>query len=181
MINVWIDEFVPCLKNSKTGDFVETEVVQIKRKSFLEKFNKRTGWYTNWADLLKENEIYALVLKGTVDIQGLVAVHNDDDMKALRISWMCSNLDNNKNVTDSPKFIGVGGHLFAIAAKISIDCGYNGLIYGYAANEKLFNHYIKTFNGEPICVFHPYHFAIDENTAKHLMEVYNFDWTNEEL
>jgi hypothetical protein len=32
------------------------------------------GWYTNWAELANENEIYALVVEGSVDIQGLVAV-----------------------------------------------------------------------------------------------------------
>ena len=48
MINVWIDDLTPCLKNNDTGDFVSTEVVRIRRKSFLAKFNKKNGWYTNW-------------------------------------------------------------------------------------------------------------------------------------
>lgn len=41
MINVWIDDLTPCLKDSETGDFVPTEVVRIRRKSFLAKFNKK--------------------------------------------------------------------------------------------------------------------------------------------
>ncbi len=47
MITVTIDEFTPCLKNTKTGEIVETEVVRLRRKSFLAKYNKRTGWYVN--------------------------------------------------------------------------------------------------------------------------------------
>lgn len=74
MINVYIDEFTPCLKDSRTGEFVQTEVIRIKRKSFLKKYNKKNGWYTNWETLVDENEIYALVVEGSVDIQGLVAV-----------------------------------------------------------------------------------------------------------
>ena len=48
MIHVMIDEFTPCLKDAKTGELVLTEVVRIKRKSFLKKYNKKNGWYTDW-------------------------------------------------------------------------------------------------------------------------------------
>ena len=37
MVNVWIDEFTPCLKDAQTGEIVQTEVVRIVRKSFLKK------------------------------------------------------------------------------------------------------------------------------------------------
>lgn len=49
MIPFLIDGLTPCLKNVKTGDVVETEVVRVKRKSFLSKFNERTGWYVDWS------------------------------------------------------------------------------------------------------------------------------------
>lgn len=181
MISVYIDEITPCLKNSFSGEIVETEVIRIRRKSFLAKFNKKNGWYVNWSTLLNNNAVYALVLKGTVDIQGLVALSPDSDAKAIYISWMCVSPENNKQITDNSKFIGVGAHLFAIAAKISIDLGYDGLMYGFAANKKLLQHYVSVFNAEELCIFHPYHFAIDEKTAKQLLEVYNFEWSEEEI
>ena len=87
MICIEIDELVLCLKDVVTGERVETEVVRIKRKSFLSKFNKKNGWYVNWQDLLANNEVYALVLKGTVSIQGLVAIKNKPDYQATYISW----------------------------------------------------------------------------------------------
>lgn len=40
MINILIDEFTPCLKDARTGELVQTEVIRIKRKSFLKKYNK---------------------------------------------------------------------------------------------------------------------------------------------
>lgn len=43
MINVYIDEFTPCLKDTSTGELVQTEVIQIKRKSFLKKYNQKNG------------------------------------------------------------------------------------------------------------------------------------------
>lgn len=57
MINVVIDELTNCLKDAQTGELVQTEVIRIKRKSFLRKYNKKNGWYTNWASLIDENEI----------------------------------------------------------------------------------------------------------------------------
>lgn len=181
MINVLIDEFTPCLKDARTGELVQTEVIRIRRKSFLRKYNKKNGWYTNWAALADENEIYALVVEGSVDIQGLVAVTRNDDIKALYISWMCASPDNNKQITDTVKYLGVGGHLFAIAAQKSIHFGYDGYMYGFAADKKLLNHYVNTFNGEIIAILHPYQFAIGEQAAKKIMEVYDYEWTDEEI
>ena len=47
MINVFIDEITLCLSDAKTGELVQTEVIQITRKSFLKKYNKKNGWYTD--------------------------------------------------------------------------------------------------------------------------------------
>ena len=106
MITVWIDEFTPCLKDALTGDIIETEVVQITRKSYLSKYNRRTQWYVNWAELLAEHEVYALVIKGTTDVQGLVALQKNDDYQAVYVAWMCVAPQNNKEIVDQPKYIG---------------------------------------------------------------------------
>lgn len=181
MINVTIDEFTPCLKDARTGELVQTEVIRIRRKTFLKKYNKKNGWYTNWDKLADENEIYALVVEGSVDIQGLVSIARNDDMRAVYISWMCTSPENNKLITDNVKYLGVGGHLFAIAAKRSNDFGYDGYMYGYAANAELLRHYVDVFQGEVIGVLHPYQFAIDEDGAKMIMEAYDYEWTDEEI
>lgn len=181
MINVYIDEFTPCLKNAKTGELVQTEVIRIRRKSFLKKYNKKNGWYVNWELLADENEIYALVVEGSVDIQGLVAIAKDENLKAIYIAWMCTNPENNKLINDEVKYLGVGGHLFAIAAQKSVEYGFDGYMYGFAANRELLDHYVSVFNGEHIGVLHPYQFAIDEENAAKIMEVYDYEWTDEEV
>ena len=181
MINVIIDEFTPCLKEAKTGELVQTEVIRIRRKSFLKKYNKKNGWYTNWETLADENEIYALVVEGSVDIQGLVALAKDENMKAMYIAWMCTSPENNKLINDEIRYLGVGGHLFAIAAQKSMEYHFDGYMYGYAADRKLLDHYVKVFNGEYIGVLHPYQFAIDEENARKIMEVYDYEWTDEEI
>ena len=39
---------------------------------------------------------------------------------------------------------------------------------------------VDTFEGEVIGILHPYQFAIDELNAQKIMEVYDYDWTDEE-
>lgn len=46
-VNVIIDEITPCLRDNETGELVDTEVIRIKRPSFLQKYNKKNGWYVN--------------------------------------------------------------------------------------------------------------------------------------
>ena len=180
MICFTIDELTPCLKDTETGEILETEVIQIKRKSFLSKYNKENGWIINWADLLDNNEVYALVLKGTVDIQGLIALRNDTASAAVYIQWAVTAPQNNKWDFDYQKYSGVGGHLFAIAIAKSIEFGYNGTVYGDAVNEKVLNHYIKNYSAMHIPTrFFPNRIIIDgEDAKKNIWEVYQFDWKN---
>ena len=180
-ISVYIDDFTPCLKNNITGKLVDTEVIRIKRSSFLEKYNKKNGWYIDWSQLTKNSEVYALVIKGTVDIQGLVSVQNNPDAGALYIQWMCTAPQNNKQLTDTPKYSGVGGHLFAIAGKKSIEYGYDGDVFGFAADEKLLQHYVEKLGAEAICMLHQFHFGIFDDQMKNIMEVYTYEWTDEQL
>ena len=44
-----IDDLTPCLTDALTGETFQTEVVELKRKSFLSKFNADTGWYVDWS------------------------------------------------------------------------------------------------------------------------------------
>lgn len=179
MIYVEIDELTPCLVDNSSGEIVETEVIRIKRKSFLSKYNERTGWYVNWAELLRENEIYAVVVKGTVSIQGLVAITPDNDMKASFISWMVAAPFNNPQKCDEKRYRGVGGHLFAIAVQRSVECGFGGAVCGFAADENLMKHYCSAFKAEPICVLHPYQIFISEEAGASIKEVYDYEWTED--
>ena len=117
MIYVTIDQFTPCLRDSNTQELIETEAVSVVRKSFLAKFNVDTHWYVDWSRLTDEYEIYALVIKGTAGIQGLVALQKDEEARAAFIAWMVASPESNKELTESPRYLGVGGHLFSIAAK----------------------------------------------------------------
>ena len=84
-------------------------------------------------------------------------------------------------MTDTPKYSGVGGHLFAITGKKSIEYGYDGDVFGFAADEKLLQHYVETLGAEAICMLHQFHFGIFDDQMKNIMEVYTYEWTDEQL
>ncbi len=68
-----------------------------------------------------------------------------------------------------------------IAAKKSVDNGFDDYLYGFAANQELLKHYVTVFNAEAIGILHPYQFAIDETNALEIMEVYDYEWTDEKI
>ena len=62
-VDIWLDETVPCLKDTETGDIKETVVFKIESRSFLRKFKERDGWGINWIEVPNDVEVYALALK----------------------------------------------------------------------------------------------------------------------
>lgn len=73
-VDIWLDEIVPCLKDTETGEIKETVVFKIESRSFLKKFTENNGWGINWIDVPNDVEVYALALKENNEIQGLVGV-----------------------------------------------------------------------------------------------------------
>lgn len=182
MITFYIDELTPCLRDTITGDVIDTEVVRIRRKSFLSKFNKKTGWYINWGKIPESVEIYALVVKGTMDIQGMVAVRNDIDANAAYVHWACTAPHNNLWEYGEQKYKGVGGHLLAIVASKSVEWNHEGVFHADAMDKDILKHYISEYNAEYMPLSgHPYHFIMEEEASKNIMEVYTYEWTDDEV
>lgn len=183
MIMFRVDELTPCLKNTETGEIYETEVIQLRRKSFLSKFNRNTGWYVNWGRFPEGVEVYALVIKGSMDIQGMVAVESDNEARAVHIVWACTAPENNIWQRKKQKYTGVGGHLLAIASEISIQKGYDGFVYGEAMDRELFEYYMRAFGAYPIPPreSHPFTFMLTDRATAKIREVYDYVWTDEQL
>ena len=175
-INIWIDEIVPCLKDTETDTIQETVVFKIESRSYLKEFQESNGWHINWNELPSTVDNYALALRDDNSIQGLVGIKNDKDSHAAYIHWACTAPHNNKHEYGKQKYLGVGGHLFAIAADKSIEWGYEGAIHGFAANQELLQHYINVFHAEYLGMLHQYQFFINEKQAKNLLEVYHYEW-----
>lgn len=175
-IDILIDELVPCLKDNFTGRVKETVVFKVETKNLLKDFNEKNGWYINWNEIPKGVDVYALALKEDNSIQGLVGIKKDEDAKAVYIHWAVVAPWNNKQKCEKAKYIGVGGHLFAIAIDKSYSYGYNGVVYGFASSEYILNHYIEKLNATYLGILHKFQFAILENEAKKIKEVYDYEW-----
>ena len=131
----------------------------------------------------KENEIYGLFVQGSDEVEGLVAIDPRRNRDALYVTWMVAAPHNNVEICGrgNQKYVGVGGHLFAIAISKSVQYGYGGAIYGFAKDAEKLAHYEKWFGAEYIGMLHEFHFLIADSSAVNVVEDYSYDETGEEL
>ena len=90
--------------------------------------------------------------------------------------WACVAPQNNYHEHGKKKYLGVGGHLFAIAIDKSFQWNHGGVVHGFAAKKYILKHYIEVFHAEYLGMLHQYQFLIDEENAKKLLEVYHYEW-----
>lgn len=168
-MNLVIDKFTPCLEDTKTGELVPT----VYRKVSKNELSELKGWNFNWlSNDLADTEIYKLCLDYDDTIQGLVAITDCKRDMAVYVNIAESaphNLGENK------RFSGVGGHLFAIAARISHEKNYGGFVFMDAKNTELVKHYTQTLGAVLLGRPHPYRMFIDEENAAKLLSTYHFE------
>lgn len=164
-ISIEIDGFAPCLIEGKTGRVVNTTVKEMKR-SELKGYNKSNGWYIDWSKVPHNQTIKAIFAEGNEEIQGLIAYRPVSESFAVKIHWIVANPKSNGNLTKNKEYKGIGAHLFAIAAKISFDEGYDGYVQAQAANRKLLEYYICKLGAKFIS---GYNFYLDTAVAKELL------------
>lgn len=178
IINIEIDELTPCLRDNKTGELVETEVRQIIDYNELKECTPQNGWDFPWDKPPKDSEVYAVSVKDSTEIEGLIALRSEPNNDAVYMYW--GNAAPHNRITDNnteKKYNGVGGHLFAVAIHKSLQNGFGGVIYADAANKELLSHFINEHGAFPIGTHeHPYRFLLDGESAKNLFKTYNFDW-----
>lgn len=178
IINIEIDELTPCLRDNKTGELVETEVRQIIDYNELKECTPQNGWDFTWDKPPKDSEVYAVSVKDSTEIEGLIALRSEPKNDAVYMYW--GNAAPHNRITDNnteKKYNGVGGHLFAVAIHKSLQNGFGGVIYADAANKELLSHFINEHGAFPIGTHeHPYRFLLDGESAKNLFKTYNFDW-----
>lgn len=160
-IDIIIDELTECLKRRKDGVEVETEYrkleTPIKKKDF-------SGWKFNWSTPQKDGcDIYELFLKGNLEVEGRIALRIDDSFVEVDIIESSP-----KNVGSNGEYIGVGGHLFAIACLLSLNNGGDGFV-AFTAKTNLIDHYIKSLGAR---VLSGQRMCIEEAAARELIKKY---------
>ncbi len=167
-LSLEVDAFTPCLMEKATGKLIDT-VYSLATKEDIE-LVKQKGWNFDWfAEDLEKADVYKLLLENDNEIQGLVAVTDFPRDKALYIN-LAESAPHNMGL--SKKYEGVGGHLFAIAAKVSYDKGYGGFLFLDAKNAELVEYYKTKFGATHLGMPHPYRMFIDEEKAMELLRIY---------
>lgn len=165
-INIQIDEITPCLKECETGNILNT----VFKYAGVEELKglQRKGWNFNWAhpDLEGAN-IYKIQIEGDDEIQGIIAAKIVKGAVYVPLVESAPH-----NLGESKKYEGVGGHLFAIAIKLSVLNGFGGFIYFDAKNMELVEHYRKMLGAECLGFYHEYRMQVETEQAQKVLKEY---------
>ena len=114
---------------------------------------------------------FALFLENNIEIQGLVATEVKKNAVYVALAESAPH-----NVGKSKMLEGVGGHLFAIAMKLSNALGFGGYIYMDAKNPELVEHYENTLGAQQLYTrIHTYRMEVDEENAQKVLETYTLE------
>lgn len=148
-INIEIDSLTNCLVLNKTGEEFDTEYKEL-RKTIGPKEAKdlqTRGWLFDWSLPYKKPgmQVYGLYIAGSDELQGLIALQHDRANFYTHVEIMESAPQNRVE----KKYSGVGGHLFALACKLSFDAGNDGYIE-FLAKTNLVKYYHDMFGAKSI-------------------------------
>ncbi|MCR5612162.1 hypothetical protein [Treponema sp.] len=148
-IDIEIDGLTNCLVKRSSGEECDTQYRLISKtitKTEAQKLIKE-GWLFDWSIPHSNGyEVYELLLKGTDERQGLIALKHIRDQLYTYVDIVESAP---KNRGQNGVFQGVGAHLFAIACKLSWDVGNEGFVQ-FKAKTNLVEHYRTTLNAQNI-------------------------------
>ena len=52
---------------------------------------------------------------------------------------------------------------------------------GFCRNKEIMDHFVRAYDADPIRVIHEYQIGIYGEAARKIREVYDYEWTDEEL
>ncbi|MDR1536689.1 MAG: hypothetical protein LBU32_01600 [Clostridiales bacterium] len=117
---------------------------------------------------LQKSNIYKLMVEGDNAIQGLVSAEVIRGAVYVHLVESAPH-----NLGRSKLYEGVGGHLFAIAIKLSIANGFGVYIFFDAKNAELATHYSKMLGAVRLPTrVHEYRMQVDEVQAHKIIDEY---------
>ena len=166
-IDIIIDELTPCLKDSKTGEILNTDFSAIKISKAKARSMMKDGWKFDWSKPFQEGfEVFQLNIKDSKAVEGLISLKNEDGFTFIGIVESAPS-----NFGANGKYTGVGGHLFAIACQHSFKNGNDGYV-AFDAKTDLVDYYKEMFNAKNITEQRMY---LDTDAALKLLEIYTLE------
>jgi len=169
-IDILIDKLTPCLIELSTGSILQT-VFSIATEDDISGLREK-GWLFDWTDeALCKTNIYKLMIEGDNEIQGFVSAEVVRGAVYVHLAESAPH-----NLPPNKKYAGVGGHLFAIAMKLSLSNGFGGYIFMDAKNQKLVDHYIETLGARRVSTrYHEHRLEVSEESAQKVIEKYTLE------
>ena len=160
-VDILIDKLTNCLVERSTGKQVATKyymrTVPIDAADYA-------GWKFDWGKTQKSGyTIYELLVCGDDTVQGRISLRIDGGVADIDIVESAPS-----NYGHSGRYEGVGGHLFAIACKISKEAGCDGFA-AFLAKSNLIDYYERTLHAKIVRGNRMY---LDEEAANRLIAIY---------
>ena len=160
-VDIQIDKLTDCLIERESGNIVDTEYMErttaIKKKDFA-------GWKFDWSTTQKNGyTVYELFVENDDTVQGRISFKIDGGVADIDIVESAPH-----NYGHNGKYIGVGGHLFAIACQISLESGCDGVV-AFTSKTDLVDYYKKELKAVEIM---PRRLVIFEDAAEILLDKY---------
>lgn len=169
-IDVLIDKLTPCLVDVATGNVLQTTFCLAAEEDIFGLIEK--GWFFDWADEeLQKTNIYKLLVEGDGTVQGLVSA---EVIRGAVYVHLVESAPHNRGA--DKKYEGVGGHLFAIAMKLSVANGFGGYVFFEAKNLELVRHYSEMLGAARLPTrVHEYRMEVEEEQARRIIDEYNME------
>jgi hypothetical protein len=160
-VDILIDKLTDCLIERESDTVVETE---FRERLFPITKTEFQGWKFDWSKTEEQGYlIYELFIKGDEEVQGRISLRIDGGVADVDIVETAPH-----NYGHTGKYIGVGGHLFAIACQCSLEAGCDGVV-AFTSKSDLVEYYKRELNAIEIM---PRRMVIFEDAAQLLLDKY---------
>jgi len=169
-VDIIIDKLTPCLVEVDSGKELQT-VFSIATCDDISHLSQK-GWLFDWtANELRNTNIYKLMIKDDIAVQGLVSA---EVVRGAVYVHLAESAPHNRG--ENKQYEGVGGHLFAIAMKLSTVNGFGGYVFFNAKNMKLVDHYVEMLGATRVpSRIHEYRMEVFEEVAQSIIEKYTLE------
>lgn len=135
-------------------------------------------WQTLWtsgAAKQMPNKV-ALCRTDNGELLGLMSYELDQKGLAVEVIYIESAGHSNANLLrisgQGKKYVGIAKALLAYAVQVSLNAGFDGVLYFRAKTDRLREYYMQEFHAVPVGRFDPYRLVIWEDAARELAAVY---------
>lgn len=160
-VDIQIDKLTDCLVERKSGKVVDTKytnrITKIKKEELA-------GWTFDWRTTQNNGYmVYELFVENDNVVQGRISLKIDGGVADVDIVESAPH-----NYGHNGKYVGVGGHLFAIACQCSMEAGCDGVVV-FTSKTDLVDYYKKELRAVEVM---PRRLVIFEDAAKILLDKY---------